>query len=97
MVKNLPASAGDAGDTGSIPGLGRFPWRRKWQPTPVFLPGKSLRQKSLTSYSPWDHKELDTNKRLSIHTVYLRYKNKHHGDNITPYILYTGSNLVLNG
>ena len=44
VVKNLPANAGDAG---SIPGLGegsrcRFdPWRRAWQPTPVFLPGKS--------------------------------------------------------
>ena len=37
MVKNLPANAGDAGDTGSIPGL-EIPWRRKWQPTPVFLP-----------------------------------------------------------
>ena len=35
--KNLPASAGDTKDAGSIPGLGRFPWRRKWQPTPVFL------------------------------------------------------------
>ena len=97
MAKNLPASAGDAGDTGSIPGLGRFPWRRKWQPTPVFLPGKSHGQRSLTSYSPWDHKELDTNERLSIHTVCLRYKNKYHGGNITPYILYTWSNLVLNG
>ena len=35
------ASAYNAGDPGSIPGLGRFPWRRKWQPTPVFLPGES--------------------------------------------------------
>ena len=36
--KNLPAKAGDQGDAGLIPGLGKFPWRRKWQPTPVFLP-----------------------------------------------------------
>ena len=35
MVKNLPANAGD---TGSIPGWGRFPWRKKRRPTPVFLP-----------------------------------------------------------
>ena len=35
-------SAYNAGDLGSIPGLGRFPWRRKWQPTPVFLPGNSM-------------------------------------------------------
>ena len=35
MVKNLPANAGTTGDMGSIPGSGRFPWRRKWQPTQV--------------------------------------------------------------
>ena len=34
------ASACNAGDPGSIPGSGRFSWRRKWQPTPVFLPRK---------------------------------------------------------
>ena len=49
----------NAGDTGSIPGLGRFPWRRKWQPTPVFLPQECHRQRSLAGYSPWVHKELD--------------------------------------
>ena len=38
MVKNL---SGNVGDLGSIPGLGRFPWRRVWQPTPVFLPRES--------------------------------------------------------
>ena len=56
VVKDFPANAGD---TGSIPGLRRFPWRRKWQPTPVFLPGKSHGLRSLAGYSPWDHKELD--------------------------------------
>ena len=44
-------SAAGAGDTGSIL------WRRKWQPTPVFLPGKSHGQRSLVGYSPWGHKE----------------------------------------
>ena len=34
----------------------KIPWRRKWQPTPVFLPGKSHGQRSLVGYSPWDHK-----------------------------------------
>ena len=38
MVKNLPVGAGDKG---SIPGSGTIPWRRAWQPTPVFLPGES--------------------------------------------------------
>ena len=35
-------------------------WRRKWQPTPVFLPGKSHGRRSLVGYSPWGRKELDT-------------------------------------
>ena len=37
----------------------KIPWRRKWQPTPVFLPGKSCGQRSLVGYSPWGCKELD--------------------------------------
>ena len=41
VVKNPPAHARDIRDTGSIPGLGRFPWRWPWQSTPVFLPGES--------------------------------------------------------
>ena len=52
VVKNMPADAGDIRDAGSIPGLGRFPWRRTWQPTPVFFPGKSHGQRNLTGYSP---------------------------------------------
>ena len=36
MVKNLPASAGDIRDSGSIPWVGKMPWRRAWQPTPVY-------------------------------------------------------------
>ena len=52
------ASACSAGDLGLIPGLG-FPWRRKWYPTPVLLPGKSHGRRSLTGYSPWGHRESD--------------------------------------
>ena len=44
---------------GFDPWIGRIPWRRKWQPTPVFLPGKSHGQRSLEGYSPWDRKESD--------------------------------------
>ena len=43
-------SAYNAGDLSSIPGSGRFPWRRAWRPTPVFLPGESHGQSSLVSY-----------------------------------------------
>ena len=38
----------------------RIPWRNKWQPTPVFLPGESHGQRSLVGYGSWGHKELDT-------------------------------------
>ena len=43
-----------------IPGSGRFAWRRKWQHTPGFLPGKFHGQRRLTGYSSRGHKELDT-------------------------------------
>ena len=56
VVKNLSANAGD---TGLIPGLGRFPWRRKWQSNSVFLSGKSHGQRGLMGYSSWGHKESD--------------------------------------
>ena len=49
--KNPLAIAGNAGDLGLIPRSGRFPGRRQWQPTPVFLPGKSHEQRSLADYS----------------------------------------------
>jgi len=45
VVKNSTANAGDLRDSGSVPGSERFPWRRAWQPTPVFLPGESHRQR----------------------------------------------------
>ena len=37
------------------PWVEKIPWRRKWQPTPVFLPGESHGQRSLAGYSPWGH------------------------------------------
>ena len=62
----------------SVPVVGKIPWRRKWQPTPVFLPGKSHRRRSLAGYSPWGHKELDTerlNKSYWDSQVVLVVKN----------------------
>ena len=50
-----------------IPGLGRSPWRRARQPTPVFWPGEPRGRRSLEGYSPWGHKELDTTERLHVH------------------------------
>ena len=43
-----------------LPWVGKIFWRRAWQPTPVFLPGESHGQRSLTGYSPWGHKESET-------------------------------------
>ena len=49
--------------------VGKTPWRREWQPTPVFLPGESHGQKSLVGYSPWGRKESDTTERLTLSTL----------------------------
>jgi len=43
----------------------KIPWRREWQPTPVFLPGASHAQRSLVGYSPWERKEPDTTKCIN--------------------------------
>ena len=59
-VKNLPAMQ----ETFN-PWVEKIPWRKKWQPTPVFLPGKSHGQRSLAGCSPWSHKELDTTDRVT--------------------------------
>jgi len=45
----------------------RIPWRRKWQPSPVFLPGKSHGQRSLAGYSPWGRKESGTTEVTKQH------------------------------
>ena len=60
-------SACNAGDRGSIPGVRKFLWRRKWQSTPVFLPGKSHGGRSLVGCSPWGRQESDTTERLHFH------------------------------
>jgi len=45
---------------GFSPWVRKIPWRRKWQPTPVFLPGEFRGQRSLAGYSPWGRIESDT-------------------------------------
>ena len=71
MVKNLPADAGDARDTGSILGL-EDPLEQEVAITPVFLPGKFHGQRSLVGYSPWGCKESDTTEgsRTHIASIY---------------------------
>ena len=70
VVKDAPANAGDIRDTGSIPGLGKIPWRRKWQPTQVFLHGESHGQRSLVGYSPQGHEDTT---EVTEHTILGSY------------------------
>ena len=49
--------------------VGKVPWRRKWQPTPIFFPREFHGQRSLVGYSPWGHKDSDTTEGLIL--IYL--------------------------
>ena len=60
MVKRLPIIR----ETWVQSWVGKISWRRKWQPIPVLLPGKSHGQRSLVGYSPWGCKESDMTERL---------------------------------
>ena len=71
-------SACNSGDLGSIPGLGRFPWRKEWLHIPVFLPGELHGQRSLAGYSPWYCKESDTTEWLNTHTHTYQGMLPHH-------------------
>ena len=64
-VKNLPAMQ----ETWFDPWIGKIPWRRKWPPTPIFLPGEFHGQRSLAGYSPWGRRESDMTRRLTL-TLY---------------------------
>ena len=61
-VKNLSAMC----ETGFNLWVGKIPWRREQESTPVFLPGKSHGQRSLLGYRPWDHKESDITEQLTL-------------------------------
>ena len=65
----MVGSACNAGNPGFNPWVRKIPWRREWQPTPVFLPGELPGQRSLAGYNPWDCKESDRIERLT-HTLY---------------------------
>ena len=64
MGKEPACNAGDAGDMGSTPGVRKIPWRRAWQPTPVFLPGEPHGQ---VGYGPQGLEESDTTEQLHFH------------------------------
>ena len=56
---------------GFDPWVRKIPWRRKWQPTPLFLPGESHGRWNLAGYSPWGRKELDTTERLHFTSLHF--------------------------
>ena len=73
------------------PWVGQIPWRRAWQPIPIFLPGESHGQRSLESYSPWGHRESDmTEATQHAPTVYvpvwMLYLNKNIKSNINKFL-----------
>ena len=64
--------ASQCGRPGFDPWVGKIPWRRKWEPTPVLLPGESHGQRSLAGDSPWSHKMLYTTE-ATWHTQSFQY------------------------
>ena len=69
VSKESTCSAGDTGRHGFNPQVRKIPWRRAWQPTPVFLPGESHGQRNMVGYSPWGRKESDTTE-VTEHTTH---------------------------
>ena len=94
VVKNLPPNAGDTKDRFD-PWIGKIPWRRKWKPAPVFLPGESHGHRSQEGCSPYGHTESDTTEasqyawELEVRTQ-TRLLGK---QNSTHYISYNVSTL----
>ena len=75
MVKNLPANARRHRRPGFNPWVRKIPWRRAWQPTPIFLPEESHGQRSLAGCSPRLGKDLDMTERLT-HTCFFSYQGQ---------------------
>ena len=71
------------------------PWKRKWQPTPGFLLGESLRQRSLVGYSPWGCKESDTTEQMSTGTKNITIYSTWISVMNSPYSPYSPSLLTL--
>ena len=72
-VKNLPSTQ----EIWVLSLCWEDPWRKKWQPTPVFLPGEFHRQRNLVDYSQWGHKESDTTEQLKLFHVTHTFRSIH--------------------
>ena len=58
------------------PWVGKTPWSKKWQSTPLFLPGEFHGKRSLVGYSPWGGKELDMTGGLFIYFIFFSSYNR---------------------
>ena len=74
--KGFPGGSEGKASACNAEDLGLIPWRRKWQPTPVLLPGKCHGGRSLIGYSQWEHKELYTTEQFYFLYTYQIYKLK---------------------
>ena len=72
------------GRPGFEPWVRKIPWRRKWQPIPVLLPGKSYGRRSLVGYSPWGRQESDTTERLQFHFLLVLHQLHLRSSGIDP-------------
>ena len=82
MSKESTCNAGDEGRCEFDPSVGKIPWRRAWQSTPVFLPGKSHERRSLVGYSSRGHRQSDMTEmteHASIHASILFQSFSHSG------------------
>ena len=68
-------------------------WRRKWQPTPVFLPGESHGQRKLVGYSPWGCKEQDKTQRINHLVLIIDSFNGHREEKVV--LAITGINKTI--
>ena len=79
MLKRLPT----VWRPGFDPWVRKIPWKRKWQPTRVLLPGESHGWRSLVGYSPWGRKELDKTEQL--HFYFSKEQKMRNFINVQPY------------
>ena len=74
--KESPCKAGDTGRYGFNPWLRKMSWKRKWQPTSVFLPGKSMDKRDWQAYSPWCGERVRHDWRMSMYLSLIKEKMK---------------------
>ena len=95
MVKQSARQCRRRRRPGFDPWVGKIPWRREWQPTPVFLPGESHGQRSLAGYSPWGRQESAMTEHAS--TSLLSGETKHDRNLCDQPLVYTFFYLELLG